>query len=265
MYEPNVWPSPQSGFAAQARRDLTKLYAELQTLSAKLLSLVAISLGKQADYFSSWLDDSLSTLRLLHYPAVNTPALDGDEETASISSTTPSSRGGASITDSDTSSTSDSIFSAASHHDQPTPTIKPQEDLVKLSCTPHTDSGILTLLHQDPTGGLEVLNSVGEWIPAPYVPGSMVVNIGDLMAKVSGGRFVATMHRVRAPKAVKGGNGNGDGFGRFSIPFFFEPGEECVVRTLKEGDGEGGVRYGDHVREKMATWVEFQGEEEDGM
>lgn len=44
--------------------------------------------------------------------------------------------------------------------------------------------------------------------------------------------------------------------GRLSVPFFFEPGEKCIIRT---NDEEEGVRYGDHVRAKMKTWVEFQG------
>ncbi|KAF2000926.1 putative gibberellin 20-oxidase [Amniculicola lignicola CBS 123094] len=128
------------------------------------------------------------------------------------------------------------------------------EGPVKLSCTPHTDSGILTLLYQDSTGGLEVLNASGDWIPAPSVPGSIVVNIGDLMAQVSNGRLTATMHRVRAPRPKP--SSSGDAFGRFSIPFFFEPGEACIV-TPVDGDDEV-VIYGEHVRKKMSTWVEFQ-------
>ena len=129
---------------------------------------------------------------------------------------------------------------------------------VKLSCTPHTDSGILTLLHQDSTGGLEVQNANDEWIPAPYVPGSIVVNIGDLMSEVSGGRFVATMHRVRAPLTSK----SSDGFGRFSVPFFFEPGENAVLKSVDDENGHG-IIYGEHVRSKMATWVEFQDDEDE--
>ncbi len=77
----------------------------------------------------------------------------------------------------------------------------------------------------------------------------MVVNIGDLMAKVSGGRWVATFHRVRSAKRegemIKG---------RYSVPFFFEPGLNCVVKSV-EGDE---VVYGKHVLEKMKGWVEFQ-------
>ncbi|KAK3624479.1 hypothetical protein LTR56_021010 [Elasticomyces elasticus] len=110
---------------------------------------------------------------------------------------------------------------------------------------------VKTLLHQDPTGGLEVLNADGQWISAPYVPGSIVVNIGDLMARVSGGRFVATMHRVRTNNASVE---RPDGMGRFSMPFFFEPGEECVVRSV---DGGESIVYGEYVRRKMNTWVEY--------
>lgn len=199
--EPNVWPDAE---LFTRRERLEQMYHELQDLASKLLSLLAAPLGKDPDFFSSWLDKSLSTLRLLHYPPVTQSA------------------------------------------DQ-------ASDMVRLSCSPHTDSGILTLLHQDATGGLEVLNGAGEWIPAPYIPGSIVVNIGDLMARVSGSRFKATMHRVRAPPPNPGALE--DPFGRFSIPFFFEPGEDCSLPV--EGD-EGSVVYGDYVRKKMATFVEFQ-------
>lgn len=217
LSEPNVWPD-ENDFPA--RHNLEKLYLELQSLAAKLLSLLALSLGKPRDFFAPYLDDSLSTLRLLHYPPV--------ESAASGSATSASD--------------------------------------AKLSCTPHTDSGILTLLHQDSTGGLEVRNSSGDWVAAPYVPESLVVNIGDLMAKVSGGRFVATMHRVRAPgtnsSAVCVNDPNASShLGRISVPFFFEPGENCLVRSIEED--ESFVVYGEHVRSKMKTWVEFQDDDED--
>lgn len=191
LTEPNVFPASHARFQARCET----LHNELQSLSSRLLSLLAVALGKPSSFFDHYLKDSLSTLRLLHYPPV------------------PASR---------------------------------QQELI---CTPHTDSGILTLLHQDKTGGLEVRNSEGEWIPAPYVPGSMVVNIGDLMAKVSGGRWVATYHRVRSMK--KEGT---EMTGRYSVPFFFEPGLQCVVKSV---DGTE-VVYGEHLLDKMKGWVEFQ-------
>ncbi|EGC45710.1 oxidoreductase [Histoplasma capsulatum var. duboisii H88] len=222
LSEHNIWPAPT---VFPSRQKLEQLHNELQSLASTLLSLLAISLGKDADFFSSYLTDSLSTLRLLHYPTTSSSAHSQGQELLGSGS-------------------------------------------VKLSCTPHTDSGILTLLHQDATGGLEVQNSDGKWVAAPYVPESIVVNIGDLMAKVSGGRFVATMHRVRAPPAaaptltsaapISTNTVGTEHFGRFSVPFFFEPGEKCVIKSVDDADGVGAVVYGEHVRAKMKTWVEFR-------
>lgn len=147
----------------------------MQGLAEQLLSLLALALGKPRGYFGYMMKDSLSTLRLLHYPPIKAAAVATDTEGAG-----------------------DEAEHGHGHHHQ-----QQQE----LCCTPHTDSGILTLLQQDATGGLEVLlpnrdeltgeelEGEGEWIPAPYVPGSIVVNVGDLMARLSGGRFKATVHR----------------------------------------------------------------------
>ncbi|KAI1265968.1 Clavaminate synthase-like protein [Xylariaceae sp. FL1019] len=203
LSEPNVWPHGSEVTSFRPRME--RLYGELQSLASKLLGLLAISLGKEADFFAPYLEDSLSTLRLLYYP----PA-------------TKVSNGSMTALDSD-------ILTS------------PEEITVKLSCTPHTDSGILTLLHQDSTGGLEVLNASKQWVPAPYLSGSIVVNIGDLMAQVSGGVFCATMHRVRAPPEGRTKDGE-----------------------ISDTEDAKGIVYGEHVRSKMATWVEFQdlGDEE---
>lgn len=45
----------------------------------------------------------------------------------------------------------------------------------------HTDYGLLTLLKQDVVGGLQLKNRRNEWVPAPYVPGTLVINIGDML------------------------------------------------------------------------------------
>lgn len=229
LNEANVWPPPEI-YPLDSRAKLEQLYKELQSLSRQLLSLLAEALGQSPQTFEieGWMDRSISTLRLLHYPP---------QPPAPAKSNNP-------------------------HNNVDGGGEEKQQREVKLCCTPHTDSGILTLLHQDATGGLEVQNASGGWVAAPYLSGSLVVNIGDLMARVSGGRYVATMHRVRASGIEKGEDGEDgeDGeevMGRFSVPFFFEPGEECLVRSVDEGDE--GVNYGEHIRAKMDTWVEFQG------
>lgn len=77
---------------------------------------------------------------------------------------------------------------------------------------PHKDSsGMFTFVLQDSIGGLEVLGPDGAWIEATPLDGSLVVNIAQGFEALTGGRCLATTHRVRAPPAGKT---------RYSIPFF---------------------------------------------
>ncbi|RDW92672.1 hypothetical protein BP5796_02066 [Coleophoma crateriformis] len=76
----------------------------------------------------------------------------------------------------------------------------------------HTDFETFTMLSQDSTGGLEILNLNAQWIPAPPIEGTFVVNVGDWLQQASNGRFVSTVHRVKRLTGNKP---------RYSIPFFF--------------------------------------------
>ncbi|MGA9275597.1 isopenicillin N synthase family dioxygenase [Ilumatobacter sp.] len=60
----------------------------------------------------------------------------------------------------------------------------------------HHDTGFVTLLAPGTVAGLEILNPAGEWIPVPTVPGSFVVNLGEMLQSMTGNYFVATAHRV---------------------------------------------------------------------
>jgi len=75
----------------------------------------------------------------------------------------------------------------------------------------HTDLQCFTLLWQDQVGGLQVLNSDDQWIKAPPIPGTLVVNIGDFLMRMSNDRFKSTVHRVYNPTTTE----------RYSMPFFF--------------------------------------------
>lgn len=85
----------------------------------------------------------------------------------------------------------------------------------------HTDYGLLTILRQDDSGGLEI-KSRGRWIEAPPLAGSFVCNIGDMLDRITGGLYRSTPHRVRPPIRC----------GRLSWPFFFDPNWEAEVQPI---------------------------------
>ncbi|HBX10046.1 MAG: 2-oxoglutarate and iron-dependent oxygenase domain-containing protein [Candidatus Microthrix parvicella] len=85
----------------------------------------------------------------------------------------------------------------------------------------HTDYGLLTLLAQDDSGGLEVRVADG-WVKVPAEPGVMVCNLGDMLEAITAGRYRSTLHRVR----------NTSGRSRLSFPLFFDPSWDAQVRPL---------------------------------
>ncbi len=97
----------------------------------------------------------------------------------------------------------------------------------------HTDHGIVTILWQDDSGGLEVMGADGEWLAAPPVPGSFVVNVGELMKRWTNGRFKATVHRVIHRKDTA----------RFSMPLFCNPDFRTVVDPRQLGIPDSEAAY----------------------
>ncbi|TIA29030.1 Clavaminate synthase-like protein, partial [Aureobasidium pullulans] len=75
----------------------------------------------------------------------------------------------------------------------------------------HTDLQCFTLLWQDEVGGLQILTPEGQWIMAQPIPGTLVVNIGDYLMRLTNDKFKSTVHRVF----------NRSTFDRISMPFFF--------------------------------------------
>jgi len=86
----------------------------------------------------------------------------------------------------------------------------------------HSDFDCFTVLYQDPTGGLQALNSDGEWIDAPPIEGTFLINVGDMMERWTNGLFVSTIHRVI----------NRSKTDRYSTVFFAAPNYRTQVECL---------------------------------
>lgn len=88
----------------------------------------------------------------------------------------------------------------------------------------HTDYGLLTILKQDDSGGLQVKSKNG-WLDAPPIENTFVCNIGDMLDRMTGGLYRSTPHRVR-------NTSSGD---RLSFPFFFDPNFNAEVKAIQIG------------------------------
>ena len=98
----------------------------------------------------------------------------------------------------------------------------------------HRDYGCITLLWQDEVGGLFVRErQSGELIEAPPLPGSFVVNVGDMLARWSNDRFASTPHGVT----------NRSGRDRYSIAVFYNPGSDAVIDPRELGVSSVERRY----------------------
>ncbi len=118
----------------------------------------------------------------------------------------------------------------------------------------HTDYGCMTILRTEAAaGGLQVQTRGGDWVDVDAVPGSFVVNLGDMMARWTNDRWRATLHRVAVPPAERS-----QGSRRQTIVFFHDPRADAVIECLPGcADEANPPRYApitalEHVQAKAA-------------
>jgi isopenicillin N synthase-like dioxygenase len=109
---------------------------------------------------------------------------------------------------------------------------------------PHTDSTIITLLPENDVPGLEIRPAGHDWVVPPQLPGSFLINSGDMLKRWTNGRFRSTAHRAR----------NGAKVDRYAIPFFFGARDDALIEALptcishKNLARHEPITYGDYQR-----------------
>jgi len=124
----------------------------------------------------------------------------------------------------------------------------PQEGQLRYG--PHTDFSGFTILRQDDApGGLEV--KMGDsWVPVRPIPGTLVINAGDLIQRWTNDRWLSNIHRVVNPPRDRT-----NGTRRLSIVLFTGPNSDAVIETLPDCGPSHypPVTAGDHVAQRIAT------------
>ncbi|HYX16215.1 MAG TPA: 2-oxoglutarate and iron-dependent oxygenase domain-containing protein [Nostoc sp.] len=159
-------------------------YDSCTELANTVLQAYALALELPEDFFITRHNQQNHTLRLLHYPPLQTPPKSG-----------------------------------------------------QVRAGEHSDYGSITLLFQDDVGGLEVQTASGNWIAAPAIPDTVVVNTGDLMQRWTNDMFCSTKHRVMIPSDNKVKQS------RYSMAFFCHPNDDTEIACLESCQKEQSPIY----------------------
>ena len=100
-----------------------------------------------------------------------------------------------------------------------------------IRAAPHEDINFLTILVAAKGAGLELLDRDGTWLPVETEPTNLIVDSGDMLARMTNGVIPATTHRVVNPK--------GPNVSRYSMPFFMQPTRETSLKVLESCRGAG--------------------------
>ena len=190
LHGPNLFPTEPALLGPLVSEWIDAMTA----LAHRLMRGVALGLGLTPDWFERNLTaDPTVLFRIFRYPPTTTPLPSDDGPKRTPTATTATS----------TTTTTTERWGVAEH----------------------TDYGLLTILAQDGSGGLQVRSGDG-WIDVPPMADAFVCNIGDMLDRMTGGRYRSTPHRVLSTAAD-----------RLSFPFFFDPSWDAEVSPLPL-DGE---------------------------
>ena len=127
------------------------------------------------------------------------------------------------------------------------PPLAPGHDPASVRSAAHEDINFMTLMPAAKGRGLELLTRDGTWLPVEAEPTALIVDSGDMLARMTNGVIAATTHRVVNPT---GGN-----LSRYSLPFFMHPTLETSLKVLPSCVGEGAhfpeITAGEYLEERL--------------
>jgi isopenicillin N synthase-like dioxygenase len=115
------------------------------------------------------------------------------------------------------------------------PPVPPEADPNCVRSAAHEDINFLTILVAARGAGLELLDRDGRWLPVETEPRNLIVDSGDMLARLTNDVIPATTHRVVNPA--------GPNVSRYSMPFFMHPTESTSLRCLPSCLGTAGPKY----------------------
>lgn len=142
-------------------------------------------------------------------------------------------------------------FSIMSSHHYPPLLEQPRPGQLRTGA--HTDFGAMTILAMtDAAGGLEVRMSDGNWAPVVAQPNELVINLGDMMARWTNGRWASTVHRVANPPVISLAESRRQSIGYFMHPDYDAP-IRCIPTCLADGAAPRfpEITAGMHIRNKI--------------
>ncbi len=126
------------------------------------------------------------------------------------------------------------------------------EDAPNVRAGAHEDINLITLLLGAEEAGLELLDKDGEWLPVKPPEGALVVNVGDMLQRLTNHFLPSTTHRVVNPPVERRGHS------RYSMPFFLHPAPDFLIKALPQTvtaenpEREPPITAHDYLAERLA-------------
>jgi isopenicillin N synthase-like dioxygenase len=124
------------------------------------------------------------------------------------------------------------------------PPVSPEADAVRAGA--HEDINVITLLLGAEEAGLQLLSRAGEWLEVPATPGSLVVNVGDMLQRQTGGQLPSTTHRVVNPAPER------RHIPRYSMPFFLHYRPDWLIEPFVPNAEMPPITANDFLLQRLA-------------